>query len=222
MSTPVIVLVGPPTAGKSTAVRALRRAVPDLAHFAVRVYFQEQAALGTPVGRQAYVLARRQRFLPDEFVGAEVDRWLGDRLAGGATGVLLEGFPRNTAQAGVLAALLSRRDLRVDAFLHLDIPDEVAFARSRRLVCMRCETFVEDGIPVPDAACPTCAGPVVLRPDDVPEVFAERLAAHRASVAELLGHYEPRGVVRRIDGTADRDKVEAQVIEVITDLVAGA
>ncbi|WP_250404510.1 adenylate kinase family protein [Streptomyces cellostaticus] len=204
---PVIALVGPPAAGKSTAMRAVFAARPGLVHFAVRVFFGRQAAAGTLLGLRAKEYAAQARWLPDEFVGEGLTAFLEAELPD-AEGVVLEGFPRNADQARVLDRVLAGFGLELARFVYMDVPDEVATARvGQRRVCQRCETFVENGIPVPDAVCPRCGGPVVLRRDDAPEVFRERLRHHRESVRELLAHYATRDLVMRVDGTGTPEVV---------------
>ncbi|MEW2467976.1 nucleoside monophosphate kinase [Streptomyces sp. NPDC046994] len=213
---PVVSLVGPPTAGKSTALGAVRQAVPGLVHFGVRVYFGQQAEAGTEIGLQAKEYAQRGRWLPDEFVGKGLAAWLEEQLPA-VQGIVIEGFPRNRSQAQVLDEVLARFGLALDSFIYLNVPDDVAADRvTLRQVCQSCDTFVEDGIPVPDATCDRCGGPLVLRRDDAPEVFRERLAHHREAVEDLLGHYQPRGIVARIDGTASRQQVAAELRALLT------
>ncbi|WP_432151786.1 adenylate kinase family protein [Streptomyces sp. bgisy029] len=206
-------LVGPPAAGKSTAMRAFFAAQPGLAHFAVRVFFGRQAAAGTPLGLQAKAFAEQARWLPDEFVGQGLATFLEEELPA-ASGVVLEGFPRNADQAQLLDRVLAGFGLELGRFVLLDVPDDVATARvGQRQVCQRCDTFVENGVLVPDASCPRCGGAVVLRRDDAPEVFRERLWHHRESVRELLAHYAPRDLVSRVDGTGSPEAVAEQVRE---------
>jgi adenylate kinase len=208
---PVVSLVGPPTAGKSTALGAIRQAMPGLVHFGVRVYFGQQAEAHTEIGLQAKEYARRGRWLPDEFVGEGLTAWLEERLPA-AQGIVIEGFPRNRSQARVLDKVLTRFGLALGSFIYLNVPDDVAADRvTLRQVCQSCDTFVEDGLPVPDTTCDRCGGPLVLRRDDAPEVFRERLAHHREAVEDLLGHYQPRGIVAYIDGTASRQQVASEL-----------
>ncbi|MCX4521913.1 MULTISPECIES: adenylate kinase family protein [Streptomyces] len=210
---PVVALVGPPAAGKSTAMRAIFAAQPGLAHFAVRVFFGRQAAAGTPLGLQAKEYAAHARWLPDEFVGQGLTAFLEEELPA-ASGVVLEGFPRNADQAQVLDRVLTGFSLKLDRFVLLDVPDEVATARvGQRRVCQRCDTFVENGVLVPDAACPRCGGSVVLRRDDAPEVFRDRLRHHRESVRGLLAHYASRDLMLRVDGTGSPETVADQLRE---------
>lgn len=215
---PVLLLLGPSNAGKSTALRTLSQSPARLGHFAVRVYFSEQTQLGTQIGRRAYELSLRQRWLPDDFVADAFAGWLDCQLADGVAGLVLEGLPRNRAQAHLLDRRLSRRGLRVDHLIHLDAPDDVVLARAaRRTVCVRCHTIVVDGLPVPDESCATCGGPLVRRREDAPESASERVRHHRAAVAELLTHYDS-AAIHEIDGAQPVAAVAGQLLAVAAGL----
>ncbi|GIG88036.1 adenylate kinase family protein [Plantactinospora endophytica] len=206
---PVMILTGPPGAGKSTAMRAFRRRFPGLIHFGVRVFFERQIEQGTPLGLRAKKFHDTKVWHPDELIFDGIASWLDEGLPA-ATRVVLEGFPRNRSQARALDGVLGDRGLRVDRLVYLNVPDEVAAARvMTREVCTSCETIVADAIPVPGTACVRCGRQLVRRPDDDQQTFRRRLARQRQGAVELLDHYEALGVVVRIDGTSPPAQVAA-------------
>jgi adenylate kinase len=208
---PVMVLTGPPGAGKSTAMRVFRRRFPGLTHFGVRVFFERQVDQGTPLGLRAKEVAGRHRWWPDEFIAEGLVSWLDESLPNATTCLVLEGgYPRSKAQALVLDRALGDRGLHVNRMVYLDVPDAVAAARvMNREVCISCETPVAEAIPLPGSACTHCGRQLVRRADDDQQNFRERLARHRQDVAELLSHYEALGVLVRIDGTSPPPQVAA-------------
>lgn len=206
---PVMALVGPPGAGKSTAMRAFRRRFPGLVHFGVRVFFERQAEEGTPIGLQAKEFADRKIWYPDELIAEGLSSWLDESLPS-APYLVLESIPRSKPQALLLDRILGDRDLRMNRMVYLDVPDAVCAARvMNRQVCISCETSVAEATPVPDSACVHCGRQLVRRPDDDQKMFRKRLARLRENEAELMTHYEPLGVVVRIDGTSPPAQVAA-------------
>ncbi|WP_329201365.1 adenylate kinase family protein [Streptomyces sp. NBC_01435] len=207
---PVLVLNGPPGAGKSTAMRALRRQFPSLTTFGVRVFFERQAEEGTSLGLKAKEATVHNRWYPDDIIVEGLISWLDENVSS-ATYIVLEGsFPHNRELALALERALGSRGLRVHRMVYLDVPDAVCTERvTNREVCVNCETSVADAIPVPGSACTLCGRQLVRRPDDNLQNFRERLARHRESAVELLAHYESLGVAVRIDGTAPPAQVAA-------------
>jgi adenylate kinase len=140
-----------------------------------------------------------------------ISQWLGDNLPA-ASSILIEGFPRNGAQCHVLDEVLASHGLSVDAFLYLDVDDRIALSRvTGRLVCPRCETWVEDPIPVAGAPCERCGGDRVQRRDDAPDVMRDRLAHHRRGAPDVRAHYAGRGVLRDLSGAGSREDVARQL-----------
>jgi adenylate kinase len=210
---PVIALVGPPGAGKSTAMGTFRRHFPGIVHFGVRVFFERQADKRTPIGLRAKKFADRKIWYPDEFIAEGLRGWLDESLPH-ADGVVLEGIPRSKALALLVDQALADVGMRVDHLIYLHAPDAVCAARVlNREVCTTCETIVADAIRVPGSSCLRCGGELVRRPDDNPATFHRRLRRLRDGEADLLTHYERRGVLVGIDGTRSRDQVVAALEE---------
>lgn len=198
---PVMVVAGPPGAGKSTAMRTLRQELPGLLHFGVRVFFERQMELGSSLGQRAKVFNESKIWHPDELIFEGIAHWLEEGLST-ATLIVLEGFPRNRSQALALDSVLGEYGLRVNRTVHLDVPDDIAAARiTNREVCLTCDTIVADAIPLPGTACARCGQELVRRPDDDELSFRRRLTRQRQTRDELLAHYETLGVLVEIDGT---------------------
>jgi len=211
----VVVLNGPPGAGKSTALRTVLERQPGIAHFNERLYFADQRQRGTRLGAQAGDLARRFRWVPDWLMAETISGWLADELDG-ASGLLVEGFPRNSVQCELLDHVLAKYGLAVDLHVYLDVPDAVALARTTgRRICQPCETLVEGAIALPGEVCGRCGTGLVLRPDDAPEVLRDRLAHHRAGAGEVHDHYRRRGVLRQLSGQGTRDEVTRRLFDAV-------
>jgi adenylate kinase len=210
---PIMILTGPPGAGKSTVMRTLRRSFPGLSHFGVRVFFQRQIELGTPLGMRARVFHESRVWHPDEMIFEGIANWL-DQTLPDAHRIVFESFPRNESQARAVDRLLAERGMRVNRVVSLEVPDDVCAQRvTGREVCVDCDTIVADAIPLLGSACAQCGRELVRRPDDDQQTFLRRLARQRQGAAELLARYEARGVLIRVDGTRPPAEVAQALLE---------
>ena len=128
----VLVLLGAPGAGKGTQAEILAPRL-NLLHLATGDMFRAAAEQGTPIGLEAKAYMDRGELVPDDVTV----RMLLERLTApdARQGVLLDGFPRTPAQAGVLDAALAERNARVEEAILIDVPPEELVRRlSGRLV----------------------------------------------------------------------------------------
>jgi adenylate kinase len=126
----------------------------------------------------------------------------------GDDGFLLDGFPRNAAQADALSEELEQRGRKLTSALLVDAPDEVVIERlSGRRQCASGHLYhVAYDPPKHADRCDQCGKPLHQREDDKPEVIGKRLATYHEQTEPLKDYYEERSLLRRFDGT--RDKVE--------------
>jgi adenylate kinase len=199
-----LILLGPPGAGKGTQAGRLREDF-DLAYIATGDLLREHVKDETDLGREAKSYMDEGKLVPDELV----IRMILDKVeAEGDDGFLLDGYPRNVAQADALAEELEQRGRKLTAALLVDAPDEVVIERlSGRRQCSSGHLYhVTYDPPKHDEKCDQCGKPLRQRDDDRPEVIKRRLATYHEQTEPLKDYYEQRGLLRRFDGT--RDKVE--------------
>jgi len=173
-----LVLLGPPGSGKGTQATRLSDDL-GFTHLATGDLLRAERAHGTDLGARVGAYMDRGDLVPDELIVATV----GDAIAaaGDDEPILLDGFPRSVPQADALAAVLAQhgRDL-TDAVL-IDVPDAVVAER--------------------------ISGRGQGRSDDNPETVRERLRVYHDETEPLVGYYDERGLLRRVDGSADPDSV---------------
>jgi adenylate kinase len=130
-----------------------------------------------------------------------------------ADGFLLDGFPRNIAQADALAEELERRGRKLTAALLVEAPDDVVIERlSGRRQCSNEHLYhVEYDPPKHEGKCDQCGRPLRQRDDDRPEVIAKRLRTYHEQTEPLKDYYEDRGLLRRFDGTRDKNEVHDHI-----------
>lgn len=205
-----IVLLGPPGVGKGTQASRLARTLSE-PHLSTGDLLRAAVAAGTPLGREADAHIRAGRLTPDPIVLAI----LRERLARPdcAGGFILDGFPRNVAQAVEL-----ERISPLEAVLAFDLPGEVLVARlSGRRICPTCQAVyhVEMQPPRAPGVCDRDGSALVQRPDDRPEAVRTRLAVYAEQTAPLIDHYRRRGLLRPVDARGAPDEVAARVLAAV-------
>jgi adenylate kinase len=193
-----LVLVGPPGAGKGTQAQFLA-AHYSIPHISTGDIFRANLKANTPLGQEAKTFMDRGELVPDSVTNAMVKDRL--QLDDVANGFLLDGFPRNVAQAEVLRAILAEKRTPLDAVLELSIPNDVIVGRlSSRLTCKSC------GAPSPSDAtsCSACgATDLYQRADDSPEVITKRLDVYEEQTAPIVHFYRTEGLLITIDAEGE-------------------
>jgi adenylate kinase len=199
-----LILLGPPGAGKGTQAARLREDF-DLAYIATGDLLREHVKQQTDLGREAKGYMDDGKLVPDDLVIAMI---LEKVEREGDDGFLLDGFPRNVAQADALWEELEQRGRKLTAALAIEAPDDVVIERlSGRRQCSNGHLYhVTYDPPKHDDRCDQCGKPLHQRDDDRPEVIEKRLTTYHEQTEPLKDYYEDRGLLRRFDGT--RDKVE--------------
>jgi adenylate kinase len=178
-----VVLLGPQGAGKGTqgARLADKYAVPMIS---TGDMFRWAISSGTDVGHRAREYVVAGRLVPDEITIAVVRERL--EAEDCAPGFLLDGFPRNRAQAEALDGILAERGHRLDAVTVIDVPEETSLRRlTGRRVCASCgRNYHIDAPPGNDWTCDRCGGKVEARAAALAEgALRERLALYREQTA---------------------------------------
>ncbi|HEX2295322.1 MAG TPA: adenylate kinase [Actinomycetota bacterium] len=133
-------------------------------------------------------------------------------------GFILDGFPRNTAQAEALDDLLSEQGCGLDAALVIDVPQDVSVSRILgRMACVKCgRNYSVDSPPEKDSICDACGGEVVRRTDDLDEkTVLSRLDTYHRETEPLKAYYEARGLLKEVDGEGTPDEVFARIAAVL-------
>lgn len=208
----IVVLMGPPGAGKGTQAARLAERLA-VAHVASGDLFREAVAAGTPLGIQAQTYMDRGELVPDDVVVQMVL----ERLARPdcRRGVILDGFPRTAAQAEALAAALAAQGRRVEAALLIEVPDAAILERmTGRRICRQCQTpyHVKFNPPARPGVCDRCGGELYQRDDDREETVRKRLEVYRAQTLPLVAYYRAQGVLHEIDGLGGLDEVTARLL----------
>ena len=203
------VLVGPPGAGKGTQAQFLA-AHFSIPHISTGDIFRANLKAGTELGNQAKGFMDRGELVPDSVTNEMVK----DRLThdDAVNGFLLDGFPRNVAQAEVLRAILADKKTPLHAVLEFSLADEEIVARlSSRRTCRDC------GAPsVGVDKCPTCGGDVYQREDDKAEVIARRLEVYAEQTAPIISFYRNEGLLISVSAVGNVEDITAHAISALS------
>jgi adenylate kinase len=204
-----LVLVGPPGAGKGTQAQFLA-AHFSIPHISTGDIFRANLKAGTDLGNQAKSFMDRGELVPDSVTNEMVrDRLTHEDVA---NGFLLDGFPRNVAQAEVLRAILADKKTPLHAVLEFSLADEEIIARlSSRRTCRDC------GAPsVGVDKCPTCGGEVYQREDDKAEVITRRLEVYAEQTAPIISFYRNEGLLISVSAAGNVEDITASAISALS------
>ncbi|CAB4880152.1 unannotated protein [freshwater metagenome] len=205
-----LILLGPPGAGKGTQAERIRED-EDLAYIATGDMLRQAVAEGTPLGVQAKSFMDAGDLVPDEVIIGMI----GDRLgsADARDGFLLDGFPRTIGQAEALDVALRQHERDLTAVVLFEVPDEEIVRRisGRRVSAAGRVYHVEFDPPKTEGIDDIDGTPLIQRDDDRPDTVLKRLAVYHDQTSPLIGYYEERGLLQRIDGTLSPAEVRDHV-----------
>src|SRR5579875_854214 len=207
-----LVLVGPPGAGKGTQAQfvAAHLEVPQISTGDI---FRANVSQGTELGKQAKAYMDAGDLVPDEVTIAMVRDRIGEEDA--RKGFLLDGFPRNVAQARTLDDLLLEMGTSLDVVLELVVDDDEVVRRlSGRRTCRKCGHIwhVDFDPPSTEGVCDNCGGKLFQRDDDKPDTIRHRLEVYYEQTAPLVGFYAEQGILVGIDAMGPVDDVTERAV----------
>jgi len=208
-----MVLLGPPGAGKGTqAIRLAERL--KLPHISTGDLLRENVKNNTDLGKEAKGYMEKGLLVPDELVA----KMLAMRFRQPDTkkGFILDGYPRNLAQAQTLDDLLNGVKMALDLVAYLDSSEAVIIQRlSGRRVCSGCGAnfHVKNMPPKAEGICDNCGANLYQRSDDNEETVMVRLQVYQKEAASLIKYYQDQCRLARFNADLDPGIVLNQIIE---------
>ena len=193
----IVILLGAPGSGKGTVASRLAAENANLKHVSSGDLLRGAVAKGTPAGIKAKAFMEAGQLVPDELI-AEMIKDVIAETEGDVT-MLLDGFPRNVAQADILAAT----GAEIRSAVLLDVPDSIIQDRiAGRRTCPKCKAgyHARDLPPKVEGICDHCGTALTIRKDDNPETVRDRLAVYHRQTEPLIAYYREKGLLRTIDG----------------------
>jgi adenylate kinase len=185
-----LVLFGAPGSGKGTQATRLKERL-GVPHISTGDLLRAEIKAESELGRKAKALVDAGQLVPDDIMLGIIEHRLGEPDA--KPGFILDGYPRNLAQADALDNVLARIGQPLDVVVKLDVPNDS--------IIDRCKTrFDKEG-----------------RPDDNPETVKRRLGIYADQTAPVADFYNQRGKLQVVDGVGELDVVTQRVLDVLSD-----
>jgi len=179
-----LVLLGAPGSGKGTQAARLKTAL-GVPHISTGDMLRAAVAAGTAMGLKAKAVMDAGQLVSDDILLGMLEERLAQ--ADAKAGFILDGYPRNLAQANALDHLLAKLGQPLDAVVKLDVPNEAIIGR--------CEIrFKAEG-----------------RADDNPDTVRRRLAIYAEQTAPVADFYASRGKLQVVDGVGELAEVTARI-----------
>jgi adenylate kinase len=213
-----LILLGAPGSGKGTQSQKLieRYSVPQIS---TGDLLRDAQKRGSALGLQAKAAMDAGKLVDDAIVLAIIRERLAEPDA--VNGFILDGFPRNRAQADALGAMLKELGAPIDAVILMEVDGDVLFRRlTGRRTCRECGRIFNIYTAPPGTLphCDRCGDRPVLmqRPDDNEDVIGNRLKVYTAQTRPLIEYYDQLGLLRRVDAEGGVDEVYARIERILS------
>lgn len=207
-----IILLGPPGAGKGTQAKVLAQEL-GVAHISTGDILRQNVKDATSLGKEAKDFMDRGLLVPDDLMS----KMLQDRFAQNdiKKGFILDGYPRNIAQAKTLEEIFKPKGIDVDLVVYLDSSDSVIIQRlSGRLVCSKCSAnyHITNMPPLKEGSCDKCGGSLYQRTDDKVETIKKRLDVYKNEVSDLIKYYSEENKLHRLSADGKAQDVLKEIV----------
>lgn len=199
----IVILLGAPGSGKGTIAGRLAGENANLKHVSSGDLLRGAVAKGTPAGIEAKGYMESGNLVPDSLIAQMIKDVIAETT--GDVTMLLDGFPRNVAQAEIL----EKTGAPIRSAVLVDVPDEIIADRiAGRRTCPKCKAgyHVKNLPPKVEGVCDSCGAELVIRKDDNPDTVKDRLSVYHRETEPLIAFYDGKGLLRRIDGDQGPEK----------------
>ena len=208
----IVILLGAPGSGKGTVAGKLAADNANLKHVSSGDLLRGAVAKGTEAGKQAKEAMEAGKLVADELIATMIKDVVAETT--GDVTMLLDGFPRNLAQAKILDEM----GAPVKSAVLIDVPDEIIQDRiAGRRTCPKCKAgyHVKNLPPKVEGICDVCGEKLTIRKDDNPETVKDRLVVYHHQTEPLIALYKEKGLLKTVDGMTGVDRVAANFLKVM-------
>ena len=206
----IVILLGAPGSGKGTVAGKLASENDGLKHVSSGDLLRGAVAKGTAAGVEAKGYMEKGNLVPDALIAQMIKDVVAETT--GDVTMLLDGFPRNLAQAKILEEM----GAPVKSAVLIDVPDSIIQDRiAGRRTCPKCKAgyHVRNLPPKVEGICDVCGEKLVIRKDDNPETVKDRLVVYHRETEPLIAFYREKGLLKSVDGTIGVDNVAAAFLK---------
>lgn len=207
-----IVLLGAPGAGKGTQCKHIV-ARYGLLHLSSGDILRDERAKGTELGKKAGSFMDSGVLVPDQIIVEMMSEAI---KKAPVAGFILDGFPRTVNQAVELDKSLAYSRQDIDAVLNLKVDDQIVVERiTGRRSCPECGAVyhIKNLKPKVNGICDNDGARLIQRPDDTPEVVANRLETYHQQTKPVVGYYRNNRAIYDVDANQDANEVSAFIFE---------
>ena len=208
----IVILLGAPGSGKGTIAGKLAAGHDNLKHVSSGDLLRGAVAKGTPAGVEAKGYMEKGNLVPDALIAQMIKDVVAETT--GDITMLLDGFPRNLAQAKILEEM----GAPIKSIVLVDVPDEVIHDRiAGRRTCPKCKAgyHVKNLPPKVEGVCDACGATLVVRKDDNPETVKDRLAVYHRETEPLIAYYREKGLLKTVNGMTGVDRVAEDFLKTL-------
>ena len=211
-----LILLGAPGAGKGTQAKRLEEAY-GIVQLSTGDMLRAEVASGSEIGQELKSVMEAGNLVTDELIISMIASRV--EQADCKKGYILDGFPRTTAQAKALDAMLEEKGQKLDEVIEMKVDEDVLVGRiTGRYTCAKCGQGYHDEFQKPskEGTCDKCGGTeFARRADDNEETVRSRLVSYREQTAPIASHYDAKGMLKSVDGMADIDIVTEQLKKIL-------
>jgi len=210
-----LILLGPPGAGKGTQAKMLKEKL-QIPQISTGDILRQAVKDNTELGVRAKTVMDTGQLVPDDIVIVLIKERI--RQEDCETGFILDGFPRNIAQAEKLSETLREMNLAIDNVIDLEVDErEIVERLTGRSTCSECGTMFHQVSRPPKVGevCDGCGGKLEQRPDDNKETIEERLKVYSESTAPLKEFYSKQGNLKTVEAKGSVEEIFSRVCEMI-------
>ena len=208
----IVILLGAPGSGKGTVAGKLAADNASLKHVSSGDLLRGAVAKGTEAGLEAKGYMEGGKLVPDALIARMIKDVVAETT--GDVTMLLDGFPRNLAQAKILEEM----GAPVKSAVLIDVPDEIIQDRiAGRRTCPKCKAgyHVKNLPPKVEGVCDACGAELVIRRDDNPDTVKDRLVVYHSETEPLIEFYKGKGILKTVDGLSGIESVAAEFLKVM-------
>ncbi|MBL8687341.1 MAG: adenylate kinase [Alphaproteobacteria bacterium] len=210
----IVILLGPPGAGKGTQAKSLEDSM-GLIQLSTGDLLRKEVNTGTPLGKQVKQAMDEGKLISDDILIAMIKH----QLQANKSGFVFDGFPRTLVQAQSLDLMLSERKKAVDAVIELKIDEEVLVQRiAGRFQCKNCGAAFHEQYKqtAKKGICDVCGGrEFVKRKDDNAETVRARLQIYQQQISQILPFYRQQKKLYQVDAMQKPEQVTQQISTIL-------